>query len=112
MSMPYSGYRANERPIRFWLDAQLDEKNVTEVYEIEAVEDCWYDPNAEYFRVRTIDGKRYLLRFNERDDEWTLLNSLDGTELLARPEIELVSVESTTIRVFQRQLVHQENLRP
>ena len=50
----YSGYRANERPSQFCLD--------DEVFEIANVEDRWYDPNAEYFKVRTIDGKCYLLR--------------------------------------------------
>jgi len=52
MSLPihvdaYSGYKANERPIRFWLDATLHENELTGVYEIEAVEDRWYDPNNE-----------------------------------------------------------------
>jgi hypothetical protein len=55
----YSGYRANERPSRFWLDATLHDDELTGVYEIEAVEDHWYDPSAEYFKVRTPEGKRY-----------------------------------------------------
>jgi hypothetical protein len=62
MSLPihveaYSGYKLNERPIRFDLDE--------EIYEIEAVEDRWQKPQAEYFKVRTRDGKRYLLRYDE-----------------------------------------------
>src|SRR5262249_54391181 len=82
MSVPiyveaYSAYKANERPIRFDLDDRT--------YEIAAVEDRWQDPNAEYFKVRTVDGKRYLLRYDERADEWTLQSGFDGDELLARP---------------------------
>ena len=73
----YSGYRANERPRQFCLD--------DDVFEIEAVEDRWYDPNAEYFKVRTTDGKTYLLRCDAETREWTLQNGFDRAELLARP---------------------------
>ncbi len=69
------------------------EDGVTGVYDIEAVEDRWYGPNAEYFKVRTTEGKRYILRYAERDDEWTLQSSFDGAELFAIPGIELVAVE-------------------
>ena len=89
MSLPiyvdaHSGYRANERPIRFWLDAILHGNELTSVYEIETVEDRWYDPSAEYFKVRTAEGKRYILRYDERQDQWTLQSAFDGGELLAR----------------------------
>jgi hypothetical protein len=56
--------KANERPLRFWLDADM--------YEISTIEDRWHDPTAEYFKVRTVDGKLFLLRYDEREDEWTL----------------------------------------
>ena len=56
MSLPvyvdaYAGYKANERPRQFELDDEL--------YEIAAVEDQWYSPEAMFFKVRTADGKRY-----------------------------------------------------
>jgi hypothetical protein len=86
----YSGYKANERPLRF----DLDERT----YEIAAVEDRWQDPNAEYFKVRTVDGKQYLLRYDEHTDEWTLQSGFDGKELLARPGIELIPVSGKTIQ--------------
>jgi hypothetical protein len=70
----YSGYKANERPLRFHLDE--------DIYEIAAVEDRWQDPHAEYFKVRTTDGKRYLLRYDEQADEWTLQSGLDGRDCL------------------------------
>ena len=58
---------------------------LTGVYEIETVEDRWYDPSAEYFKVRTTGGKRYILRFSEREQRWTLKSGFDGAQLLARP---------------------------
>ena len=69
MSLPihvtaYSGYKANERPRDFTVDEDF--------YEIADVEDCWYEPDAMYFKVRTTEGKRYILRYHEADDEWTL----------------------------------------
>jgi hypothetical protein len=60
----YSGYRANERPRQFCLDEA--------VFEVEDVEDRWYDANAEYFRVRTREAKRFLLRCDNETGEWTL----------------------------------------
>ena len=90
MSLPiyvdaYSGYKANERPLRFQLDEDL--------FEIETVVDRWHDPKGEYFKVRTPEGKIYLLRYNEQQDEWTLQSGFDGDALFTRPSIELISVE-------------------
>src|SRR4030095_3288427 len=99
MSLPihveaYSGYKANERPLSFSLDIAIGENGgITNVHDIEAVEERWYDANAEYFRVRTTDGKRYVLRSDRETGQWTLQSGFDGEELLARPGIELVSVE-------------------
>src|SRR5262249_13557752 len=95
MSLPihvdaYSGYKANERPLRFWLDA--------DIYEIVTIEERWHDPTAEYFKVRTADGKLFLLRYDEREDEWTLQSGFDGDALLARPNINLISVDASAIR--------------
>ena len=61
-------------------------------FEIEAVEDRWYEPDAEYFKVRTTGGKRFILRYNERQDEWTLQSGFDGDELLLRPNTQVVTV--------------------
>ena len=71
----YSGYKANERPESFTLDENL--------HEIAAIEVRRLEPDAEYFRVRTTNDKRYLLRYDRHQDEWTLLNDFDGVELLA-----------------------------
>ncbi len=60
----YSGYKADERPLRF----QLGER----WFGVEEVVDRWYDPQAIYFRVRADDGNLYILRHSEPDDTWTL----------------------------------------
>jgi hypothetical protein len=36
----------------------LDDKELKGVHEIAEIEDRWYEPNAEYFRVRSSGGKR------------------------------------------------------
>jgi hypothetical protein len=93
MSLPihvdaYSGHKANERPRQFVLDEQ--------VYEIAAVLDQWYEPTATYFKVQTVEGRIYLLRYHEETDEWALQSGFDGDDLLARPSIELVTVDPAT----------------
>jgi len=44
-----------------------------------------YEPSAACFKVQTTEGKTYLLRHDEQDDEWTLQSGFDGDELFARP---------------------------
>jgi hypothetical protein len=101
MSLPirvdaYSGYKANERPRQFVLDE--------EIHEIATVLDQWYEPSATYFKVQITDRKTYLLRYDEEADEWTLQSGLDGDELLARPSIELVTVDSTIVKTVEQQI--------
>ena len=60
----YSGYKADERPLR------LNLKNGAR--EVIAIEDRWYSPGATYFRVLLDDGDRYVLRHDEAQDVWTL----------------------------------------
>lgn len=60
----YSGYKADERPVRF----RLGERDL----EVVAVEDRWYSPGETYFRVLTDDGDRYVLRHIEAQDVWSL----------------------------------------
>jgi hypothetical protein len=60
----YSGYRADERPLRFRLgDTWLAVVDVS---------DRWYDPAATYFRVIAEDGATYILRHDEQAAAWTL----------------------------------------
>jgi hypothetical protein len=60
----YSGYRADERPLRFVLNGRA--------YQVTEVEDRWYSPRATYFRVLAEDGNRYVLGHEEIQDVWTL----------------------------------------
>ena len=101
MSLPihvdtYSGYKANERPCQFTLDEQI--------CEIATVLDQWYEPSATYFKVQSVEGKTYLLRYDEGSDEWTLQSGFDGDELLARPTIELVTVDLATAKKAEQQI--------
>ncbi|MGH9574293.1 MAG: hypothetical protein ACRD40_12280 [Candidatus Acidiferrales bacterium] len=60
----YSGYRADERPLRFAIRDHL--------FEVRAVDDQWYSPDATYFRVLAEDGNYYVLRHDGAQDLWTL----------------------------------------
>lgn len=62
----YSGYKADERPIRFKLRGQD--------YSVEEVIDQWYGPQDTFFKVRANDGNVYILRrrATEPEGEWSL----------------------------------------
>lgn len=66
----YSGHKANERPVKFW----ISEKPVF----VESVEDQWRSTDAIYFRVRADDGNAYVLKYTESTDVWTLENQRIG----------------------------------
>ena len=40
--------------------------------DIAAIEDRWYEPDAEYFKVLTTEDKTYVLRYEQQRDEWTV----------------------------------------
>lgn len=67
----YSGNKADERPLRFWLD-DLE-------YLVEEVVDQWCGPDDAFFKVLASDGNLYVLRRRPTppDGEWTLESSLD-----------------------------------
>ena len=78
----YSGYRADQRPLRFVLRGHT--------FEIMDVEDQWYSPGAIYFRVRTEDGDYFVLRHDQAQDVWSLdafRSSRDHPPLPEAPEI-------------------------
>src|SRR6185436_16807640 len=108
MSLPihvdaYAGYRADERPRRFELDGVE--------YRIYAWEREWRTPDARCFLVRA-EGKRYVLSCNEQSGEWALESELDGAELFARPNIELVTVGPEAIREAELRMGGCEKCRP
>jgi hypothetical protein len=40
--------------------------------DVTEVEDRWYSPGATYFRVRLLNGERYVVRREDAQDVWTL----------------------------------------
>jgi hypothetical protein len=50
----YSGWKADERPVRF----QLDRRE----YLVDEIVDRWYGPDSMFFKVRAHDGNLYILR--------------------------------------------------
>ena len=60
----YSGYRADERPLRFVFRGRE--------YEVQDLDGQWHSPDATYFRVRAQDGNYYVLRHDIGQDSWTL----------------------------------------
>lgn len=77
----YSGQRADERPVRFWLEG-------TE-YLVEAVLDRWYEPEAMFYKVRADDGNLYIFRHQTStpDGQWELVSfrrgGLQGSALIS-----------------------------
>jgi hypothetical protein len=63
----YSGYRADERPLRF---AFLGKPGAPK-YEKEVI-DQWYGVEYRCFRIRADDGNVYILRDQEPEDRWHL----------------------------------------
>ncbi len=66
----------------------------------------------ELFQVRTPEGKRYLLRYDQQQDEWTLQSDFDGPELFARPGIEVVTVQAAQIREAETRIEGCEYCHP
>jgi hypothetical protein len=68
----YSGYAADERPVRFRLDGKQ--------YLVDDIVDRWYEPDSTYFRLRADDGNFYILR--QRNSipagEWDLVSFRRG----------------------------------
>ena len=109
MSLPiyvdeYSGQTPNQLPRSFTLDEGF--------YEIAAVLDQWCQPGASYFKVQTDQGKLYLLRYGGQADEWTLQSGFDGDELLARPTIEMVTVDPDVIHQAEAKIDSCEHCHP
>ena len=63
----YSGYKADERPLRF-----RSHGKDSRIFEVVEVVDQWYGIGYRCFKVRADDGNTYILRHNEKEDEWVL----------------------------------------
>lgn len=62
----YSGYKANERPLRLI----LDDKNL----EVVRVLDRWVGEDHDYFKCLADDGRIYLLKWHRIHDLWHLVS--------------------------------------
>jgi hypothetical protein len=62
----YSGYKVDERPVRFRLGGQD--------YFVEELLDQWYGPQDVFFKVKANDGDVYILRRRSTtpEGEWSL----------------------------------------
>ncbi len=60
----HAGYRGEETPHRFFLDAR--------VIEVEEVLDRWLAPDHRYFKLRGDDGATYILRHDVVAGHWEL----------------------------------------
>jgi hypothetical protein len=62
----YSGRKADERPVGFWLDESA--------FLVEEVLDQWYGPSDVFFKVHADDGNLYVLRQGQppSEDAWSL----------------------------------------
>ena len=65
----YSGFKADERPVRF----RLDERQ----YLIEEIVDQWYGTQDVFYKVRADDGNLYILRRETSTPQgaWHLVSS-------------------------------------
>ena len=62
----YSGYRADERPLRFTLSTPTSSRT----YEVQDLLDRWYGEDDLFFKVRADDGNIYILRSILRHGEF------------------------------------------
>jgi hypothetical protein len=64
----YAGLKADEKPVRFWLEGQA--------YMVKEVIDQWYGPEHMFFKVRAEDGNLYVLRHvtSVPDGDWDLVS--------------------------------------
>ena len=60
----YAGYRVDERPVAFW----LRERRIA----IREILDRWLGEDHAYFKVTGEDGVLYILRRDDRNDQWEL----------------------------------------
>jgi hypothetical protein len=67
----YSGYRVNERPVAFIFEDRR--------WHVVEIIDRWHEggldssePALDYFKVRTTEGRVFLLRYNSLFDAWAI----------------------------------------
>jgi len=66
----YSGYKANERPLRFAVN--------DESLEVEKILDRWVGQEHDYFKVLADNGRTYLLKWQRFSDIWFLVKIMQS----------------------------------
>lgn len=66
----YSGYKANERPLRFTVN--------DESLEVEKILDRWAGQKHDYFKVLADNGRTYLLKWQRLSDIWFLVKVMQS----------------------------------
>ncbi len=61
----YSGHKYAERPLSFVWGAKE--------HQVKEIEHEWQAPGARLFQVRTVEGRVFILSYNEKYDEWAVL---------------------------------------
>jgi hypothetical protein len=64
----YSGYKADERPLRFCFENQP----AGQVFEVKEILDQWYGIDYHCFKILADDGNLYILRHQKSEDNWVL----------------------------------------
>ena len=61
----YSGHKANERPVRFYIGNRK--------LEVEELVDRWYGEDHDYFKLLADDCCTYVLKYHRFEDQWELI---------------------------------------
>lgn len=89
----YSGHKLNERPTAFNL--------MGHPYKVKEVIDTWHSEAASFFKVKADDENIYLLKYDERQDQWDLVFFQNPRKLniLLPPESRVKSPLRTEIDI-------------
>jgi hypothetical protein len=60
----YSDYRADERPVRFYLNGRK--------HEVRKIIDRWFGEMHDYFKLQTEDDSEFILRHHRSADTWAI----------------------------------------
>jgi len=69
----YSGYRINERPLKFTLQGRA--------FRVKQIIDSWYGETSQYFKVEADDDNIYLLKYDNCQDQWDLIFYQDSRKM-------------------------------
>lgn len=92
----YSGYKANERPVRFYIGERA--------LEVKELLDRWYGEDHDYFKLLASDANTYILKYDRFEDQWEL-SSHSSRHLSSSAEGEVIDFEQAQ-KSKRNQLFH------